>query len=55
MEIRPFLISSLQMDMERVQAEVQAKVAAEQQNEDVMLRKIRAQVTKTRPQIFVHT
>ncbi|CAB1106340.1 unnamed protein product [Ectocarpus sp. CCAP 1310/34] len=32
-----------QMDMERVQAEVEAKFAAEQQNEDVMLRKIKAQ------------
>ncbi|CAM9476678.1 unnamed protein product [Ectocarpus sp. 8 AP-2014] len=32
-----------QMDMERVQAEVEAKFAAEQQNEDVMLRKIQAQ------------
>lgn len=32
------------MDMERVQAEVEAKFAAEQQNEDVMLRKIQAQV-----------
>lgn len=34
------------MDVERVQAEVEAKVAAEQQNEDVLLRKIRAQVHK---------
>lgn len=37
------------MDYERVQAEVEAKVAAEQQNEDVVLRKIRAQVLDTRP------
>lgn len=34
------------MDMERVQAEVEAKFAAEQQNEDVMIRKIQAQVIK---------
>ena len=32
------------MDKERVRAEVEAKVAAEQENEDVLLRKIRAQV-----------
>lgn len=34
-----------QMDLDRVQAEVEAKVAAEHQNEDIVLRKIRAQVT----------
>lgn len=34
-----------QMDLERAQVEVDAKVAAERQNEDVALRKIRAQVT----------
>lgn len=39
------------MDFERVQAEVEAKVAAEQQNEDVLLRKIRAQVEKNAPNI----
>lgn len=33
-----------QMDLERVQAEVEAKAAAEEQNQDVLLRKIRAQV-----------
>lgn len=38
------------MDYERVQAEVEAKVAAEQQNEDVVLRKIRAQVENNGPQ-----
>lgn len=32
------------MDKERVRAEVEAKVVAEQENEDVLLRKIRAQV-----------
>ncbi|CAM9889849.1 unnamed protein product, partial [Ectocarpus fasciculatus] len=32
-----------QMDVDRVQAEVEARFAAEQQNEDVMLRKIQAQ------------
>lgn len=34
------------MDVERVQVEVEARFAAEQQNEDVMLRKIQAQVKK---------
>lgn len=32
------------MDVDRVKAEVQAKVDAEKENEDVELRKIRAQV-----------
>lgn len=32
------------MDKERVRAEVEAKVQAEQENEDVLLRKIQAQV-----------
>lgn len=32
------------MDKERVRAEVEAKVVAEKENEDVLLRKIRAQV-----------
>lgn len=36
------------MDMERVKAEVKAKVAAEQENEGVLLRKIRAQVGFTK-------
>lgn len=35
-----------QMDLERVQAEVEAKVVAEEQNQDVLLRKIRAQVLR---------
>lgn len=39
------------MDLERVQAEVEAKVAAEEQNQDVLLRKIRAQVTHAYRQI----
>lgn len=38
-----------QMDLERVQAEVEAKVAAEEQNQDVLLRKIRAQVNTHLP------
>ena len=42
-----------QMDVERVQAEVEAKVAAEQQNEDILLRKIRAQVTHATQRYFV--
>lgn len=33
------------MDKERVRAEVEAKVVAEQENEDVLLRKIQAQVS----------
>lgn len=34
------------MDIDRVQAEMQAKVDAEKENEDVAMRKIRAQVAR---------
>lgn len=34
------------MDVDRVRAEVQAKVDAEKENEDVAMRKIRAQVAR---------